>query len=87
MSAPVKEIRNFKPRLGHVVKNLRFDTILFVSSCHLIPEIPIKKAEFLITMKAIKSLDTILFVSSCHLILEIPVKKAEFLITMRAIKS
>ena len=51
----MKEIRNFKPRLGHVVKNLRFDTILFVSSCHLIPEIPVKKAEFLITMRAIKS--------------------------------
>ena len=63
MSAPVKEIRNFKPRLGHVVKNLRFDTILFVSSCHLIPEIPVKKAEFLITMRA--SFDTILFVLSC----------------------
>ena len=56
MSAPVKEIRNFKPRLGHVVKNLRFDTILFVSSCHLIPEIPVEKAEFLITMIAIKVL-------------------------------
>ena len=64
-----------KKKLGHAVKDLRFDTILLVSSCHLIPEIPIKKAEFLITMKAIKSLDTILFVSSCHLIPEIPVKK------------
>ena len=43
VSALVKEIRNFMPRLGHVVKDLRFDTILLVSSCHLIPEIPIKK--------------------------------------------
>ena len=49
------------------------DTILFVSSCHLIPEIPVKKAEFLITMRAIKSFDTILFVSSCLQISEIPV--------------
>ena len=32
-----------KKKLGHAVKDLRFDTILLVSSCHLIPEIPIKK--------------------------------------------
>ena len=62
MSALVKEIRNFMPRLGHVVKDLRFDTILFVSSCLQISDIPdTKKAKFLITMRAIKSLDYILF--------------------------
>ena len=39
-----------------------FDTILFVSSCLQISDIPVtKKAELLITMRAIKSLDYILF--------------------------
>ena len=42
VSALVKEIRNLMLRLGHV-KKLRFDTILFVSSCLPISEIPVKK--------------------------------------------
>ena len=62
-------------RLGHV-KILRFDTILFVSSCLPIAEILVKKkAEFVITMRATKSFDTILFVSSCLQISDNPVKK------------
>ena len=60
-------------RLGHVVKNLHFDTILFVSSCLLISEITVKKGRISYHNESIKSFDTILFVSSCLPISEIPV--------------
>ena len=55
---------NFLSQWEHV-KKLRFDTILFVSSCLLISEIPVKKGRISYHNESNKSFDTILFVSSC----------------------
>ena len=57
---------------------------LYVFKFH---KILLKKDEFLITMRAIKSFDTILCVFMCSIFRKFCHKKAKFLITMRAIKS
>ena len=66
---------------------ISFDSILFVSTCVDISEIPVKKGWISFHNESNQRFWHHTFLSSCLEILEIAVKKAEFLFTKRAIKS